>query len=408
MSSKDLTVVIAFGTRPEAIKFAPVIKELSSLCKCIIINTGQHTELLDQVLDLFKIRPHYSLGCQDIDLISNFGCISKKLKEILPSIKPDLIMVQGDTLSTYAVAFVGSMEKIPVIHLESGLRSKDKFSPFPEEMYRILTDALADIYLPPTQKAKENLLNEGKRQDRIFVVGNTVIDALLYIMQKINYEETFDRLLNTLNLSSSQYKNEEKVFITAHRRENIGEPLRNICKAIKSLCSKYKDILFIWSLHRNPLVRKIIFEEFKNKPKNLVFTEALSYDLTLLLMKDSTIIFTDSGGIQEEAPTFKKPVLILRETTERMEVVETGFGFLVGYDPEKIANTFDFLIKDTSYLLSLSKKENPFGDGKATERILKLFQCEKFQQFVVGYPLTIKEDLNECKKVVDEFIYSSS
>lgn len=408
MNLKSLTIMLAFGTRPEAIKFAPIIKEFSSICKCIIVNTGQHTELLEQVLEIFEIKPHYSLGCQNIDLIKNFYCISKKLREVLTSIRPDLIMVQGDTLSTYAVTFVGFMEKIPVVHLEAGLRSKNKFAPFPEEMYRILTDSLADIYLPPTQQAKQNLLTEGKKIDRIFVVGNTVVDALFYLMQKINYKEAYDRLFKVLNITSSQYKNEEKVFITAHRRENIGEPLRNICKAIKNLCSKYKDVLFIWALHRNPLVRKVIFEELKSKPANLLLIEALPYDLTLLLIKDSTIILTDSGGIQEEAPSFQKPVLILRETTERIEAVDTGFGFLVGHDPEKIINTFDFLIMNTSYLLSLNKKKNPFGDGRTTKRILKLFRCERFQQFIKGYPFTVEEDLNECKEVVDEFIYSTN
>lgn len=258
-------------------------------------------------------------------------------------------MVQGDPLSTFAVAFIGFMEKIPVVHLEAGLRSKNKFAPFPVESFRVLTEDLADIYLAPTLLSKKNLLKEGKSPDRIFLVGNTVVDALNYILHHIDLKKAYDCLLKLLKLTEDEYTKRPKVFITAHRRENIGEPLRNICKAIRHLCISHREILFIQSLHKNPLVREIIFDELSSHPDNLLLTEALPYDLTFLMMKDALMILTDSGGIQEEAPSFKKPVLILRETTERVETVEAGFGFLVGNDPEKIISTFKSLLLNSSF-----------------------------------------------------------
>ncbi|MEM4619905.1 MAG: UDP-N-acetylglucosamine 2-epimerase (non-hydrolyzing), partial [Desulfurococcaceae archaeon] len=338
--SKHYKILVAFGTRPELIKLAPIIKGLAPYHQVITINTGQHTTLLQQALETFEIEPNFNLGCENIDLVNNFCSIALSFRNVLKEFDPDFIVVQGDTLTTFSVSFVAFMEKKPVIHLEAGLRSGNKFSPFPEEMNRILTDALADVYLAPTVKARELLLREGKRGDRIFTIGNTIVDALLYLISNMNPSDVYKRLSKYLMIDLKKTKEKSIVLITSHRRENIGEPLEKICKAVRILSQKYKNCYFIWTLHKNPLVRSVITKEFVNFPENVIFIEALPYDLFIFLMKESRIILTDSGGIQEEAPTFKKPVLILRETTERPEILECGLGFLVGSDIEKIEETF--------------------------------------------------------------------
>ncbi|MEM1724393.1 MAG: UDP-N-acetylglucosamine 2-epimerase (non-hydrolyzing), partial [Thermoplasmata archaeon] len=347
----------------------------------------------------FAMKPNLNLGCQNIDLVDNFCSIVQNSRKVLRELNPDFVLVQGDTLTTFSVSFVAFMEKKPVIHLEAGLRSGNKFSPFPEEMNRILTDALADVYLAPTVKARELLLREGKRGDRIFTIGNTIVDALLYLISNMNPSDVYKRLSKYLIIDLKNTKEKSIVLITSHRRENIGEPLEKICKAVRILSQKYKNCYFIWTLHKNPLVRSVITKEFVNIPENVIFIEALPYDLFIFLMKESRIILTDSGGIQEEAPTFKKPVLILRETTERPEILECGLGFLVGSDIEKIEETFR-KVYDKSFDLSF----NPFGDGKASQRFLDLIQCDNFYQFIKEYPRTHDLDLSECRAQINEFV----
>lgn len=398
--------LIAFGTRPEAIKFAPIIKKLQN---SIVLNTGQHRELLKPVLDFYKIKPDYTFECGNPDLLYNFHCISLNTKDILRKEKPDVVMVQGDTLTTFAVSFAAFMEKIPLIHLEAGLRSKDKFSPFPEEMFRILTDDIADIYLLPTRRAFENLIAEGKRGDRTFIFGNTVIDALYLAMEYMKEDVEYESLAGCLNTDLEKLKSREKVFITSHRRENFGEPLRNICRAVKRLAREYPQVLFIWSLHKNPEVRKTVFEEMVNVPDNLILTEALSYPQTILLLKDSDVILTDSGGIQEEAPTFKKPVLVLRDVTERMEAYEAGFSILVGREEERIVEEFRKVYKNEALKKELANKINPYGDGLTTERIISLYECEKFINMIKDYKKNgYGGNLYDCKKSVIEFNFTDN
>lgn len=398
-----LRILIAFGTRPEAIKFAPLIKRLNN---AVILNTGQHTELLEPVLTFYNITPHYQLACQNVDLLFNFNCITIKTREVFRRETPDVVIVQGDTLTTFAVSFTAFLEKIPVIHLEAGLRSWDKFSPFPEEMFRIFTDDLADIYLVPTKRAFENLIKEGKRSDRIFIVGNTVIDAIYLALELIDFEEEYQKLAQLLGIGLDQLKESDKVLVTSHRRESFGDPLRRICRAIKRLSEEYPQVLFIWSLHKNPKVREIVLEEMINIPRNLILTEALTYPQTILLMKDAEVILTDSGGIQEEAPTFKKPVLVLRDVTERIESYEAGFSIIVGREEERIISEFRRVYKNYSLKMELAQKENPYGDGLATERILSLFECEEFIRFIKNYKKEgYKGRLDVCKTAVKEFNY---
>ncbi|MCX8031623.1 MAG: UDP-N-acetylglucosamine 2-epimerase (non-hydrolyzing) [Thermodesulfovibrionales bacterium] len=400
----EIKTFIFLGTRPEAIKLASVIKKLPEVSEIKVIVTGQHKELLDDALNLFKINYNYRYDCHSLDLVENFFCIAKNAKEILKKDRPHAIIVQGDTLTTFAVSFAAFMEKIPIIHLEAGLRSGNKFSPFPEEIYRILTDDISDIYLAPTKRAYQNLLLEGKKEDRIFLIGNTVVDAIKIALKIMNEKEEYQSLSKRLNISFEDLINRPKVLITSHRRENIGKPLEEICQAIRELSSRYKDILFIWSLHKNPLVREIVLKEIVLfNQDNLILVEPLTYLQTLLLIKDSLIILTDSGGIQEEAPTFNKRVLILRETTERVETVEYGYGKLIGTKRNSIIDQFENSLREIDTMENTPEKLNPYGDGKAIERLINLYKCDKFIHFLIKYPETIKQELYDCKRFVRQF-----
>lgn len=392
-----MKTLVAFGTRPEAVKLAPVIKKLDHI---IVLNTGQHRELLQPVLELFNIKPNYNLDCFNPDLLTNFHCISLGTREVIRKEEPDVVMVQGDTLTTFAVSFAAFLEKVPIIHLEAGLRSKDKLSPFPEEMFRLLTDDLADVYLVPTKKAYMNLVLEGKREDRIFIVGNTVIDALHLALEYMDEDKEYKELSEFIGIKEESFKAMDKVLITSHRRESFGEPMRRICRAVKRIAIEYPDTLFLWSLHKNPEVRKVVLEELNYRPENLVLSEALSYTHTVLMLRDSEVILTDSGGIQEEAPTFGKPVLVLRDVTERIEAYEAGFSFIVGTDEENIVETFRSVYKNQSLKEELSKKPNPYGDGKSADRIKFLYKCESFRNLLKSY----KEKgylggLDDCKNI---------
>lgn len=396
------TILICFGTRPELIKLIPVVKKLAGW-NFRLVASGQHKELIEPVIKIFDVKIDYNLGCSNIDLIENSNCIITGLRSIIKKEKPDLILFQGDTLTSYVSSFVAFMEKIPAVHLEAGLRSYDKFSPFPEEMFRILSDDLSDIYLVPTFRAYSNLLKESKSEDRIFLIGNTVVDALYMALDRINEEETYAELGKKLNIKTEILKSKPKVLITSHRRESIGEPLKAICRAVKRISHEYPEAIFIWSLHKNPMLRSTVLRELEKHPQNLVLTEALSYTETILMLKDSELILTDSGGIQEEAPAFKKPVLVLRDLTERTETIEYGFGFLVGREEDKIVETFRKVYKNNALLEKLKNLPNPYGDGRASERFLSLLNCEKFLKFVKEYPKSSREVLDECKDLVGKF-----
>jgi len=396
-----MKIFIVFGTRPEAIKLAPLIHSLKKSFDVRIVSSGQHLELTEQVIEFFKLRPNYTFGCmtKKPDLEKLYMCIAMNIRGLIDHEDPDLIIVQGDTLTAFATAFVGFLLKKPVFHLEAGLRTWKKFLPYPEEMLRLLLSRIADVHFTPTRQAAKNLMSEGIRHDRIVITGNTVVDALLLAQTLV--DET--RVLKDLSLNGADggmlMGSKKLVLITSHRRENIGEPLRNICKAVKQLARTYKDTIFLWSLHKNINVRNIVLEVMKARPKNLFISEAFSYETMVYLMKQSSVLMTDSGGIQEEAPAFGKPVIILRDTTERPEVINAGFGFLAGSSEEKIKNIFARICKDTSIYARLSKKQNPFGDGKASERIRQFIMLDRTQSFIKNYPSSAENSLWEKGKL---------
>ncbi|MFN3479039.1 MAG: non-hydrolyzing UDP-N-acetylglucosamine 2-epimerase [Thermodesulfovibrionales bacterium] len=391
-----MKIFIVFGTRPEAIKLAPVIYRLRNKFDVKVVSTGQHLELTHQVIDFFRLKPDYSFGCMTDkpDLEKLYECIQKEMRIAIDKEDPDLIIVQGDTLTAYAAAFVGFMLKKPVFHVEAGLRSFNKYSPFPEEMLRVLISRLVDFHFAPTLMAYKNLLSEGIRKDRIIITGNTVVDALLLAQKLLDEKAALEELSGYYPNIEMLLRTKRLSLITVHRRENIGMPLREICRAIRFLSERHKDTLFLWPLHKNPEVREIVLEELMNKKENIMFTEALSYQTMIYLMKRSHILMTDSGGIQEEAPAFGKPVMILRDVTERPEIVDVGIGFLVGSDKDRIIKLFSQFYEDENIYKAISEKINPFGDGKASERILQFLLREVVRDFINGYPSSSREVLN--------------
>lgn len=404
MKSK-LKIMISLGTRPEAIKLIPLIFKLKEAFDVRVVSSGQHNELLDQVLRFFNIKTDYDLNCMgnvpnleklSINIIDTMGGVIEKEN-------PDLIIVQGDTMTVYQTAFVAFLRKKPIIHLEAGLRTYQKFSPYPEEMLRTLVGKLADFHLCPTGKSRGNLLAEGVPPDRILVAGNTVIDALLLAEKKIKESHVFEELSNFNYPIEKLKKGAQTVLLTVHRRENIGDPMKNICRAVKHLAEKYPDIVFTWVLHKNPEVRQLILKETEGRTDNFAMIEPVSYESLVYFMKNSFLMMTDSGGIQEESPTFGKPVIVLRESTERPEIIEKGIGFAAGagVTKERIIDIFTKLYNDKKLYHSISQKENPFGDGKAAERILKFFSREDIQAFFRDYPHSSNRSLNISD--IDEF-----
>ncbi|GAB4538459.1 MAG: UDP-N-acetylglucosamine 2-epimerase (non-hydrolyzing) [Thermodesulfovibrionia bacterium] len=391
-----MKIFIVFGTRPEVIKLAPVVFSLKERFDVRVVSTGQHLELTQQVINFFRLRPHYSFGCMtekpDLEILHE--CIQKEMRIAIDKEEPDLIIVQGDTLTTYAAAFVGFMLKKPVFHVEAGLRSFRKYSPFPEEVLRVLVSRLVDFHFAPTHGACENLLSEGIRKDRILITGNTVVDALLLAQRLMDEKSAIKEVSSYVPEFEGIIKRKRLILITAHRRENIGEPLKRICDAIWSLSQRYKGAFFLWPLHRNPDVRSVILDELSKRPDNIAFTEALSYQGMIYLMKRSYILMTDSGGIQEEASAFGKPVMVLRDTTERPEIVDTGIGFLVGSDVKRIVDVFSELYENKRLYASISMIKNPFGDGKASKRVRDFLMLENVRSFIKTYP-------SSCMDVLD-------
>ncbi len=396
-----MKIFIVFGTRPEAIKLVPLIYALKDSFTLKVVSSGQHSELLNQVIDFFRIKTDYSFGCmtEKPDLEHLYECIHREMRQAIDKENPDLIIIQGDTFTSYSAAFVGFMLKKPVFHLEAGLRTFKRFSPFPEEMLRLLTSRLADFHFPPTRKAWENLVSEGVREDRILITGNTIVDALLLSQKLTDKNIVLQELAGQDNNMMELLKSKKLVLFTSHRRENIGTPLKKICRTLKKLAKSHEDSFFLWPLHKNPMVREIVFEEMKDKPDNIVLTDTLSYQTIVYLMKNSHIIMTDSGGIQEEVPTFGKPVLILRDITERPEVVDSGMGFIVGSDEDRIIEVFSRVNSDIKKYDSFSKIRNPFGDGKASERILQLLQLDSVRSFIDNYPSSSEDVLDFKNKI---------
>ena len=364
--ANKLKVMTVFGTRPEAIKMAPVVLELKKYTEIepIVTVTAQHREMLDQVLRLFKITPDYDLDImsesQTLFDITNKALIG--LEKVLKEVNPNIVLVHGDTTTTFVGALTAYYQQIDVAHVEAGLRTSNKYSPFPEEMNRKLTGSIADLHFAPTQTSKNNLLREGVSESKIFVTGNTVIDAL---HQTVRNDFSFDNHL----LENIDYDSKRIILVTTHRRENLGEPMRHVYKALKKLTETFADVEVVFPVHKNPKVREVVNEELGNL-KKVHLIDPLDYEPFANLMSRSTLILTDSGGVQEEAPALGKPVLVLRDTTERPEAVEAGTVKLIGTDSDKVYNEAKLLLTDEQEYDRMAKSTNPYGDGKAAQRII--------------------------------------
>ncbi len=366
---RRLKIVTILGTRPEAIKLAPVIKELdrNAAFEQVVVATAQHRDLLDQSLFVFGIEPEIDLGLMQHDQ-SLAGFASRALtsiSELLAERRPDIVLIQGDTTTVMTAALAAFYQGISVGHVEAGLRSFNREDPFPEEINRRIAGCLADIHFAPTERAQRNLLSEGVPEEHIFVTGNTIVDAL----QSIPLAGSFD----DERLSRIDFDHKRVLLVTAHRRENHGFPLRSICSALRTLVTSFNDVEIVYPVHRNPNVSRVVHKELSGTAR-IHLTDPVSYTDALRLMSRCFLILTDSGGIQEEAPSFHKPVLILRETTERPEVVEAGAGKLVGTDARCITKEVARLLTDARVYELMSTARNPFGDGHAAERIAAILE----------------------------------
>lgn len=376
-------VMLVFGTRPEAIKMAPLalkLREQAERFETIVCVTGQHREMLQQVLDIFDIVPEYDLAImqQGQDLYDVTSRVLLGMREVLLTTKPDIVLVHGDTTTSTAAALAAFYQRIPVGHVEAGLRTHNIYSPWPEEMNRQLTGRIASVHFAPTAESQLNLLGEGVAETTIAVTGNTVIDALHWVTAHIKSNESLQESLYQQLLSLGYDTNRLEggrrrlVLITGHRRENFGDGFLQICRAIKTLSERYPEVDFVYPMHLNPNVRRPIHEVFGEDLTSLgntSFLEPLEYMSFVYLMEKASIVLTDSGGIQEEAPGLGKPVLVMRDTTERPEAVKAGTVKLVGTDYERIVSECGRLLSDANYYESMSKAVNPYGDGYACERI---------------------------------------
>lgn len=390
MTAVQKNVMLVFGTRPEAIKMAPLVKEFQKYpdkFRTTVCVTGQHREMLDQVLNIFDIIPDYDLNIMKSgqDLYDITSRILLGMREVLSQIKPDVMMVHGDTTTSMAAALAAFYQQIPVGHIEAGLRTNNIYSPWPEEMNRQLTGRIATYHFSPTFLGRDNLLNEGVPCNRIWVTGNTVIDALYAVVDGIKHNEALqlslkkvlDRAGYDVGRLSNENSSRRLVLITGHRRENFGEGFLQICHAIKMLSETYPNVDFVYPMHLNPNVRKPIKKIFDGISRgNLFFIEPLDYLPLVYLMEKSDLVLTDSGGIQEEAPSLGKPVLVMRDTTERPEALDAGTVKLVGADYDKIISEVSSLLDNTEYYRRMSRAINPYGDGRACERIVSIFSQE--------------------------------
>lgn len=378
-------VLLVFGTRPEAIKMCPLVKEFQKhpeVFETVVCVTGQHREMLDQVLQIFDVKPDYDLNImkQGQDLYDVTARVLVGMRDILDKVKPDVVLVHGDTTTSMASAMAAFYRQIPVGHVEAGLRTHNLYSPWPEEMNRQVTGRIAEYDFAPTPLSRQNLLDEGVSEERITVTGNTVIDALHWVVENVMkkgyvpQDPSLAALVQDDNNRHSERSEESRrlVLITGHRRENFGEGFISMCTAIRDLARKYPEVDFVYPMHLNPNVRKPIREVFgEEKHDNLFFIEPLDYLDFVYLMSRSYIVLTDSGGIQEEAPGLGKPVLVMRDTTERPEALDAGTVRLVGTDYGKIVTEVSALLDDRDHYEAMSHAINPYGDGKACPRIVE-------------------------------------
>jgi UDP-N-acetylglucosamine 2-epimerase (non-hydrolysing) len=367
-------IMVVIGTRPEAVKMFPVIqriRERGDVFRLTICSVGQHREMLAQMFALFGIEPDLELNImtenQSLDDIVSRTLL--RMGEVFRSFPPDFVLVQGDTSAAFAAALCAFHHGIPVGHVEAGLRTGDRGNPFPEEMNRRLISSVSRLHFAPTVRAESHLLSEGVSREDIFLTGNTVVDALLNVAATA--EARKESLLCELALEKMMNETSRLVLVTAHRRENFGEPLANICRAIERLAGEFPDVGFVFSVHRNPEVVSTVRELLDGR-HNILLSEPLSYDTFVLLMKMSYLILTDSGGIQEEAPTFGIPVLVMREKTERPEAVEAGTARIVGTAEESVRREVVRLLTDHAVYEQMARAHNPYGDGRAAERIVEI------------------------------------
>lgn len=366
--NKKIKIAFIFGTRPETIKIFPVIREVKKYpfwIEPIIILTAQHREMLDQMINLFQIHPDIDLDImrhgQSLSQINSQALL--KLGEVLKKSQPDLVLVQGDTTTTFSGALAAFYQKIKVGHLEAGLRTGKKYYPYPEEINRRLTTVLTDYHFTPTKVSAQILLKEGIAKENVFISGNTVIDALM-LMQKSSFNFSNQKINDLLD------KKKQVLLVTMHRRENWGKPLENLCHALSLINQKHENLFIIFPVHKNPIIREVIFNHLKEK-KNIILIEPLNYQEMANLMALSTLILTDSGGIQEEAPALGKPVLILRTETERPEVEKIGAAKLVGTEIEGISREVERLLSSPGEYRKMVINKSPYGDGKAAKRIVE-------------------------------------
>lgn len=382
-------IMLVFGTRPEAIKMAPLVKAFQARkedFETVVCVTGQHREMLDQVLSLFDIKPDFDLNImkQGQDLYDVTSRVLLGMRDVFKTCVPDILFVHGDTTTSTAAALAAFYHQIPVAHVEAGLRTGNIYSPWPEEMNRLITGRIATYNLSPTKLSRENLLRENVSDSKIVVTGNTVIDALHWVTNKINNDkdlnanlakELVEKGYDVTRLSNGR----RLVLITGHRRENFGDGFRNICNALKALSEKYPDVDFVYPMHLNPNVRRPIHETFGEDLSNLgnmFFIEPLEYLMFIFLMEKSDVVLTDSGGIQEEAPGLGKPVLVMRDTTERPEALEAGTVKLVGTDYDAIVDNVSLLLDNREAYEHMSHAVNPYGDGKACGRIIDFIESK--------------------------------
>ncbi|MEE9346417.1 MAG: UDP-N-acetylglucosamine 2-epimerase (non-hydrolyzing) [Methylococcales bacterium] len=367
-SPKNLMIVI--GTRPEAIKLAPIVLgalERPDLFVTQIVVTGQHREMLDQMLRQFGIEPDLDLDImkQDQNLCHVTNAALDGLYKAIASLNPDCVIVQGDTTTTFAGALAAFYQHVPVAHVEAGLRTFDKQQPWPEEVNRCLTSQLADFHFPPTQLSRENLQKEGVSAERIWVTGNTAIDALLHTLKRVGQKSK----------TSHSTKDTRQILLTAHRRENHGVPMESICRAVRRLLDEDDTLELLYPVHKSPRVREVVYRDLGDHPR-IQLVEPMEYEAFVIAMNESTLILTDSGGIQEEAPSLGKPVLVLRETTERPEAIEAGVAKLIGTDSERIYQEARKLLYDDAAYQSMARAVNPYGDGSAANQVLDILAAE--------------------------------
>ena len=368
---RKIKVMTVFGTRPEAIKMAPVILELKKYpqeMETVVAVTAQHREMLDQVLHLFHIRPDYDLNimAEEQTLFDITERALAGLDHVLTEERPDLVLVHGDTTTTFAGALASYYHRTAVGHVEAGLRTRSKYSPFPEEMNRRLTGAIADLHFAPTATSEANLLAENVPKDRIFVTGNTVIDALRHTVRR---DYVFPAELSDIDFQSHRI-----LLVTTHRRENLGEPMRHVYKALRQLAEEFSDIAVVFPVHRNPKVREVVRQELGETPR-VYLIDPLDYEPFANLMARSALILTDSGGVQEEGPALGKPVLVLRDTTERPEAVAAGTVKLIGTAEANVYEEARRLLTDGEAYRAMSEACNPYGDGQAARRIVEAIRC---------------------------------